>query len=966
MAINLTNIEEYLLERIREISPNANLAPGGAIRDLLVSPLIPILQPLANEIHRIRKNQSLLNAENMTEDDLEALLANLFISRKTGGKATGVAQVMLKQPITTTIPAGTIFTSGGGLQFFAIRTVVTSSSNLVPNPTTGRYEVDVDVEAKDPGVIYNIGKGNITGIVSSNTNIIGARNDAAFSGGTDSEDNRTLLARAEVSLGSRTLATQRGAGQIIGDAFTFVQDVNLVGYGDEDMIRDKIYAPKITIDGVEYPESDGIHMGGKIDIYVLTGLLQDEVHLANTGDGGAVGSGDNSIGLYAGSDQGVQFEGTTDGDGVLCDTSSKPIVDIIGVSLDETTLALPEYAAIAFEEDKDFVFTSKSPGKSNSMDEEKKIQFVRGAGRVEGITYNASYVDDEGNYFTFDYLVNTEYQSFPDFRSSEYLYVMGGTHEEIASAGLINTAQAKDGGGALDISPERGVVSITNASNNTQLLRNIHVTTGRDKPTVRQIIDPTAGVYSYTICGWINLRTLPPEASPGAPTPKRTLINIHGTTLHQDDVSFNEASREDILHIYIDRDGRVNFDTKSVNFPLVQHRSAANQGGSTLLTADGEAGVNNWVFLAFTYNSALQRKDFFFGNYKDVDLHYGVWEGAASNPGIVQPDYDDFGTQMTVGTVDTGEYQIYLSENQPEFQGTGVVQVFDGLIDNLQIYNHALTYTQLNEIFKNVNTATIFGVENTTILDALQPLWDGDVGAGAHPFMFGGIIQMIDGDAAGSEFQIVHNTQPVIPDAPTSITVRANGQASVSRIKDGDKYAVLPRLMEYQIGGSPGITNIAGEIVPVGGGQSVGDEVSIGVGVDLAYYHGDRIQNIQSFVELEETRPANVDFLVKHCFPVFISGDIRCKTNGVVSEDELLASIQQYITSLGVGTDFVISEFVNHMFSIGITYVELPIDLTFAYRDVFFQKFEKEKVDDIFTASRNQYYVPTGIEISII
>ena len=67
MAIQLLDIEEYVINRLKEIAPDVNPAPGSGVRDLLISPLSAILQPLANEIHRVKKSQSLVNAGSLSD-----------------------------------------------------------------------------------------------------------------------------------------------------------------------------------------------------------------------------------------------------------------------------------------------------------------------------------------------------------------------------------------------------------------------------------------------------------------------------------------------------------------------------------------------------------------------------------------------------------------------------------------------------------------------------------------------------------------------------------------------------------------------------------------------------------------------------------------------------------------------------------------------------------------------------------
>ena len=156
MAINLLNIEEYIIQRITEVAPDINTGTGSAIRDLLVSPMITVLQPLANEIHRVKKTQSLLNSASLGEDDLDAILANIFVDRKIGSKSRGIAKVFLSTSHLITIPAGTLFFAAGGLKFYSTQNITRGPSTLSLNLTTGRYEIEIEVEAAEQGSAYNI------------------------------------------------------------------------------------------------------------------------------------------------------------------------------------------------------------------------------------------------------------------------------------------------------------------------------------------------------------------------------------------------------------------------------------------------------------------------------------------------------------------------------------------------------------------------------------------------------------------------------------------------------------------------------------------------------------------------------------------------------------------------------------------------------------------------------------------
>jgi len=81
VTIELLNAEQYIIQRVQEsVSDDIDTSQGSGFRDLLISPLVPILTPLMQEIYRIRQSQSIANAEQLTDADVDAILANVFVA----------------------------------------------------------------------------------------------------------------------------------------------------------------------------------------------------------------------------------------------------------------------------------------------------------------------------------------------------------------------------------------------------------------------------------------------------------------------------------------------------------------------------------------------------------------------------------------------------------------------------------------------------------------------------------------------------------------------------------------------------------------------------------------------------------------------------------------------------------------------------------------------------------------------
>lgn len=943
MAIQLLDIEEYVINRLKEIAPDVNTAPGSGVRDLLISPLSAILQPLANEIHRVKKSQSLVNAGSLSDEDVDAILANIFVSRDTGSLASGTATLILSRSAKVVVPAGTIFIGRNGLQFFARTTTIAQPGNLVANSSTGNYEIDVIVDAKAAGAQYNIDKGEITGVVIPDTNVIGARNKAAFTGGSVRETSESLIARARASIGARDLSTKRGADIILKSVFDDIQKVNVVGFGDADMIRDKIYAPSITIDNITYPASDGVSIGGKVDIYTLTGIQSDEIEITNPASV-SYDWGKNTIAFYSGSDTEVKYEGT---DG--CPRANKPITDIISITPDQawSTGGLLN-TSFVLTEDRDYVWTSNSPGKGNSVDEEKQLKFIRGSGTVVAPSYNSAFNSAvEGFYYPLDTYVDGEHLSTRDIRAGEDLLIIGATSQEIIEIDLFTADGSTDAYRSLNISPSLGTVQTGGV-----LVRKIHVTTGRQSDIIESIYQNEN--QGFTVAGWANLRSYP------ATDERRTLFNIYGMTNHTEIPELGSSTLEDIVHAYVDSDGKVHFDTKSDGLPIVEH--VTSQAG--LFPPDSGAGTSNWRFFAFTYDAASHTKMLYTSDITNREISVANWDTNQTNIDVRSLDYDEFGTQMTIGSVDASEIDIFNSNPGAIIDGISQKNAFDGLIDGLHIYSRALSFSEMSDIVKRQNTVTIRGLENSTIPTALESIVN-EYGSKSLPILRKGVVLMITGRAAGQTFEVVDNTQPFDPQAALEMTLRSLGSSSTNEIAEGDKYALLPYAMQNLSEDQGYTTDLNGDKYPVLSAAVPGTEQRIGIGIELNYYYGKIINDIQNFVNLTDTRPANVDFLVKHTFPVFVSGTLDVRTNQSLSEDEILSEVNAYIDGIDVGGEFSVSDFVNHMFEKGITYIKLPLDFTFSSRGVEFQKNTVSDIDDTISASNTQYFVPGSIVVTI-
>lgn len=279
------------IEAIFRSSPQVKVEPGSVLRDTFIDPFSSEanrLRFIVDFLHRAQSfpgllgvddpsgtgesspvststyKQALKQAFGLTSDSdvqavidraFESLASNYGIFRRAGRFARGeVTFYTTKRPTRTLqIPLGTTV-SGGSSEF------KTTASTSIPfetlarfyDPTTGRYRVTVSVQASAVGTDGNVAAGQVRKVVSGVTGLSVVNSGSMF-GGTDQETNQELATRAMNALASVDSGTARGYLQTAADVPGVVQ-ANVVPAGDELMMRDL--------------DPDGVHRGGKVDVWV--------------------------------------------------------------------------------------------------------------------------------------------------------------------------------------------------------------------------------------------------------------------------------------------------------------------------------------------------------------------------------------------------------------------------------------------------------------------------------------------------------------------------------------------------------------------------------------------------------------------------------------------------------------------------------------------------------------------------
>ena len=242
------NIESFLVQRLRDEFPELDVdSPGSSIRDVLVSPLVLLMEPIRREVEFLRTQQSLANARALSNEELDALLTNIFSQRSLGDFARGIVRVFFSAPYAAGIDPTITFTSKGGQSFIPDDVYVANISDF---GRSGRqYFLDIVVRSTIASSDHNVKAGDVNS-VSGLRNVVRVSNLTGFSGGTPSETNEEFLERAERSLSERSLNTKRGIETNLLNSFSDILSVDVVGFGEDEMQRD-ILQGEVSFDQTE-------------------------------------------------------------------------------------------------------------------------------------------------------------------------------------------------------------------------------------------------------------------------------------------------------------------------------------------------------------------------------------------------------------------------------------------------------------------------------------------------------------------------------------------------------------------------------------------------------------------------------------------------------------------------------------------------------------------------------------------
>jgi hypothetical protein len=265
------NNQLLLAQLVQEAHPDVDVKQGTLYNLLffLSAVLTTANQTIANQILQSMSLAAINSNPVLAVDTVvNNLLSNFQLTRLPGVPASGPLQIILSAPAVITIPQGAAY-SAGGVNFvtdaaYTSRTdaysVLTPTDRLITAVGNGTYAFTINVVAQTIGVAGNIARGTrFVPAVSPSPVFVQASALTNFSNGADQETNAQLVNRLYTGVASKAWSNRMTASAVLQSQLAFQQilGTSVIGYGDQEMIRDQHSI---------WPGS----LGGRVDMYVRT------------------------------------------------------------------------------------------------------------------------------------------------------------------------------------------------------------------------------------------------------------------------------------------------------------------------------------------------------------------------------------------------------------------------------------------------------------------------------------------------------------------------------------------------------------------------------------------------------------------------------------------------------------------------------------------------------------------------
>lgn len=272
----LRQAEDFLVNAIKANYPTTtgdvlDLRPGTPQYDLFIRPQLPVVAQIIGMINAAARKTTLLNAEEMTTAELNAIGQMRFVDRSPGDTAAGSIRLKFTERETVQLSTSDAFKQNG-LLYYPTAEVSVPDYALLQDPVLGYYYVQFSVEAADLGEAYTASIGTVftADAFDGNENVIEIVSVSPMVGGKDEEGQTAYADRIRQAPVVANLLNRLSIEKVLGEQFSgSIDRLLVVGYQEPEMLRDRIAIVDQVVGNTT------LAVGGHTDIYVKTPIVRD-------------------------------------------------------------------------------------------------------------------------------------------------------------------------------------------------------------------------------------------------------------------------------------------------------------------------------------------------------------------------------------------------------------------------------------------------------------------------------------------------------------------------------------------------------------------------------------------------------------------------------------------------------------------------------------------------------------------
>ncbi len=248
----ITQTLERLVAVIQETAPDADLAPGSVLRELLIKLSGNLQNEMYNTIIDINDGKTvaavIASGDDTYNEVIDKLASNYNVTRNAGRKVIGKIKVIVSENRGYFIPTGLVFIQPN-LNFTYVTTNAISVTNGTATGTQVQlrregslYSFVVDVEASDIGTEKNntqVTSGTKFSLseTRSISSFVEAIAHGNFSGGQNKETDKELIARFQEGLSHKSVVSPIGLSSVLKTQFPTIKNISVVGINDPELLR---------------------------------------------------------------------------------------------------------------------------------------------------------------------------------------------------------------------------------------------------------------------------------------------------------------------------------------------------------------------------------------------------------------------------------------------------------------------------------------------------------------------------------------------------------------------------------------------------------------------------------------------------------------------------------------------------------------------------------------------------------